>query len=135
MPHFELMMCNIIISSSEKKDARLRRNGKVFKFSSYFFHQLIWKVLRLWFNMFFKYRTEGSHKLLVTFLSTFSSAAASNSKVGALECWCSITIQKCCIQVCCLCNGRGMLPLCLVRKQSLRHKFPFLINYWPYSFA
>ena len=86
-----------------KKDARLKYKGR---YSSLVFTSLIgWteKFWDFWFNMCFKYRTEGSRKLLVTFLSTFFSAAASNFKVSALGCWYGTTIQKCCIHICCIC--------------------------------
>ena len=114
-----------------KKRCKTQYKGR---YSSLIFASLIsWseKFWDFWFNMFFKYLTEGSRKLLVTFLSTFSSVAASNSKVSALECWYGTTIQKCCIYDFCLCSGRGILPLLLFRKQSLRRKFRFLIDYWP----
>ena len=110
MTHFWLMMCSIIISFSEKKGARVKFKGR---YSSLVFNPLIsWseKIWDFWLNMFFIDRTEGSHKLLATFLSTFSRAAASNSKVSALECCYGTTIQKCCFQGCCLCNRRGILP-------------------------
>ena len=66
--------------------------------------------------MFFKYRKERSRKLLVALLSTFSIAAASNSKVSALECRYGTAIQKCCNHDFCHQNGRGILPLLLAPK-------------------
>ena len=114
-----------------KKRCKTQCKGR---YSSLIFASLIsWseRFWDFWFNMFFKYLTEGSRKLLVTFLSTFSSAAAFNSKVSALECWYGTTIQKCCINDFCICSGRGILPLLLFQKQSLRCKFLFLIDYWP----
>ena len=104
------------------------------RYSSLIFAFLIsWseKFWGFWFDMFLKYLTEGSRKLLVTFLSAFSSATASNSKVSALKCWYGTLIQKCCIHDFCLCNRRGILPLLLFQKQSLRRKFLFIIDYWP----
>ena len=114
-----------------KKRSKTQCKGR---YSSLIFASLIsWseKFWDFWFSMLFKYLTEGSRKLLVTFLSTFSSAAAFNSKVSALECWYGTTIQKCCINDFCICSGRGILPLLLFQKQSLRCKFLFLIDYWP----
>ena len=85
--------------------------------------------------MFFKYHTKGTHKLLVTFLSIFSSAAASKSKVSALECWYGTTIHKCCIHVCCLCNRWDILTTATWSENNLWDVSFSLIDYWPNSFC
>ena len=111
-----------------KTDSRLKCKGR---YSSLLFNSLIsWsgKIWDFWFNMFFKYHTEGSCKLLVTFLSTFSSATASNSKVSVLECWYTTTVQKWCIPIFCLCNGLGILPLLLGPKMGET-------NFWDINFS